>query len=314
MKKKEWDMESTNGKNRLHVVMWQPEKEIKAVVQLSHGMIEYVNRYERFGSYLAEQGIVLVGNDHLGHGESVNNQEEYGYFGVADGGRIVVKDLYELTKQMKKAFPGIPYFVLGHSMGSFMIRRYLMHYGESVDGAILMGTGRKSSAILVAGELLSGMMKKFKGDRYRSNLMNQLSFGLYNKKIKPVQTKNDWLSRDKKVVERYNKDPYCTFLFTLNGFDTIFTTLSYIQKKENMYRIPTELPIFMLAGTGDPVGDYGKGVKKIYSEYKKIGLKRVTIKLYQEYRHELLNEIGYEVVQRDLLNWLESQIENRKKY
>ncbi|MBR3771175.1 MAG: alpha/beta fold hydrolase [Clostridium sp.] len=310
MNKSEFYISSSNGSNQLHCVEWKPEGEPRAVVQISHGMVEYVERYDRFARFLNEAGIVVVGNDHLGHGLSVNNEEEFGYFGENEPSKTVVDDLYQVTLKMKKKYEGIPYFVMGHSMGSFMIRRYIMTYGSLVDGVVIMGTGSTPVPVLLGAKSFISIVRRLKGNTYRSALCDRLCFGNYNKRIHPVRTEKDWLTKDEQIVDQYLNTPMCTFLFTTNGYHTLFSTISFIQKKENIDKIPKDLPVYLISGEDDPVGNYGRGVKKVYEIYKHKNIQDIELKLYKGDRHELVNETDYEVVYQDILSWIEKRIHN----
>lgn len=314
MKKTELYIKSTNNENNLHTIVWEPEGDIEAIVQISHGMIEYIDRYDRFAKFLNSKGILVVGNDHLGHGLTAKDDNELGYFHTNYKSKTVVDDLYEVTKYIKSRFgEEIPYFVLGHSMGSFLIRRYIMTYGEEVDGAVIVGTGSQPELVLKGGKAVLKILKVFKGDSYRSKFVEKMAFGTYNKKFKPVETPNDWISRDKDIVNKYVNDKYCTFLFTLNGYEILFDVLEFIQKPQNKVKIPKDLPMVFISGDMDPVGNYGKNVNQIYKDYKASGIQDIDIKLYKDGRHEILNELNYEDVYNDIYNWLKERIENIQK-
>lgn len=301
---KEIYIPSTNNRNQLHVAIWEPERETKAILQISHGMVEYIVRYDDFAKHLNQQGILVIGNDHLGHGQSVLDESEFGYFGK-EKGSAVVDDLYEVTKYAKKQYgENIPYFLMGHSMGSFMARRYLMTYGEKITGAIISGTGYKAAPVLVAALFFTAVTKLFHGKRYRSPFLKWLAFHTYNRKIADVKTENDWLTRDAAVVAAYNENPYCKFSFTVNGYETLSDTIKYIQKQNNWEKTPKQLPILMIAGEEDPVGSYGKDVKKVYKKYQQLGCNHIELKLYQDDRHELVNELDREVVYADISQWI----------
>ena len=308
VERSEFFIPSTNEHNNLRVMMWKPTGNILAVLQISHGMIEHIERYNDFANYLARRGFLVVGNDHLGHGKSVSNNEELGYFNAPNSSKTVVDDLHKLTLLIKSEYQNLPYFLLGHSMGSFMARRYIMTYGNELDGAIIMGTGEKPSAVLASGKLLIRLMSLFKPMTYRSKLIEQISFWSYNKKFEPKRTKTDWLSRDTAQVDAYTQDPLCNFTFTLNGYQTLFDVLSFIRRAQNIKQIPKDLPIFMVSGTDDPVGDYGKTVTKIYNTYKDLGIQDINLKLYQSARHEILNELDREAAYENILNWLKDHI------
>ena len=301
---KEVYIPSINNRNQLHVAIWEPQRETKAILQISHGMVEYIVRYDDFAKHLNQQGILVIGNDHLGHGQSVLDESEFGYFGK-EKGSAVVDDLYEVTKYAKKQYgENIPYFLMGHSMGSFMARRYLMTYGEKITGAIISGTGKKTAPVLAVAFFFTAVTKFFHGERYRSPFMKWLVFHTYNRKIADVKTKNDWLTRDAAVVAAYNENPYCKFSFTVNGYETLFGAIKYIQKQNNWEETPKQLPILMIAGEEDPVGSYGKDVKKVYKKYQQLGCNHIELKLYQDDRHELVNELDREVVYADISQWI----------
>lgn len=312
--KKEMYLKSTDGKNRLHVVIWEPDsdvgiknaKDIKAILQISHGMIEYVERYDEFAKFFNENRILVIGNDHLGHGKTAASDETLGYFGEGKS-KTVVDDLYEVTKFAKETYgKEIPYFLFGHSMGSFMARRYLMTYGNALTGAIICGTGYTPGIVLAAGTLCANFIQLFKGKQYRSLFLKKMVFGSYNKRIFDAKTENDWLSRNTANVEKYNQDKYCTFLFTVNGYQTLFDVLKFIQKKENIAHIPKKLSLYFIAGKEDPVGNYGVGVLKVVKQYKDSGIKNVKTKLYENDRHELTNETDRKIVFQDILKWMEN--------
>lgn len=301
-----------NDKNKLHCVLWEPEKEAKAVLQISHGMVEYIERYDHFAQYLTDAGIVVVGNDHRGHGMTACSEEDFGYFAENEPSKTAVEDLHRVTAKIKEKYKDLPYFVMGHSMGSFLIRRYLMTYGNEADGVIIMGTGAQPTAVLMAGKCIIRLLKTVKGERYRSALFDKMCFGSYNKRIQSPRTDKDWISRNADNVDSYLADPYCSFLFTLNGFETLFSTISFVQAKRNIGKIPKKLPVYMVAGKEDPVGNYGKGVRKVYETYKKHGIQDIEIKLYENDRHEILNETDYEIVYQDILSWIEKKVHNMK--
>ena len=301
---KEVYIPSTNNRNQLHVAIWEPERETKAILQISHGMVEYIVRYDDFAKHLNQQGILVIGNDHLGHGQSVLDESEFGYFGK-EKGSAVVDDLYEVTKYAKKQYgENIPYFLMGHSMGSFMARRYLMSYGEKITGAIISGTGYKTVPVLDTASFFTAVTKLFHGERYRSPFLKWLAFHTYNRKIADVKTENDWLTRDEAVVAAYNENPYCKFSFTVNGYETLFGVIKYIQKQNNWEKTPKQLPILMIAGEEDPVGSYGKDVKKVYKKYQQMGCSHIELRLYKDDRHELVNELDRESVYEDISQWI----------
>lgn len=310
MRKSEFYIASKDEKNKLHCVLWEPVGAVKAVLQISHGMVEYIDRYDRFAEFLNEAGVAVVGNDHLGHGKTAATEEDLGYFCEEEPSKTVVEDLYQVTCKMKEKYKGIPYFVMGHSMGSFLIRRYIMTYGDKVDGVVISATGSLSHTTILAGKCLIRFLSTWKRERHRSAFFDYLCFGNYNKKIKNARTSKDWLSKDEKMVDAYLKHPYCTFTFTMNGFWTLFSTIGFIQKQKNVKKIPKELPVLFVAGDADPVGNYGKNVKKVYEKYKREGIKDISLILYPDARHELTNEVEYLKVYQDILSWIVERLHN----
>ena len=302
--KTEFTFLSRDGKTKVHAARWVPEGEIRGIFQIIHGMQEYINRYERFANFLCDQGFVVTGEDHLGHGETAPTKEELGYFAEKDADTIVVRDAHRLKKMTQEEYPNLPYFVLGHSMGSFIARKYLCMYGSGITGAIIMGTGVMPGAVTGFGKFLCSFLSLFKGQHGKSRLITNISFGAYLKKIENPRTDKDWLTHDPAIVDAYLADPFCMFDFTLNGYHTLFSVLHYVCREKNLTTIPEKLPIFVCAGEEDPVGNYGEGPTKVAETYKKLGIKDVTLKLYPQMRHEVLNEIGHEAVDEDILNWL----------
>jgi len=305
---KEWKFQSEDGIHEIRAVSWETEDQPRAILQISHGMQEYMERYGKFAEFLVSKGIMVVGNDHLGHGYSVNDASELGYFQKGANSGVVIEDLHTLTKAIKEQYPDVPYILMGHSMGSFMARRYLMTYGNELDAAIIMGTGTQPGAVLAGGKLVSKIIELIKGDKHRSTLMKIMAFGAYNKRIKPMRTRCDWLTKETEIVDWYRKNPLCTFSFTVNGYQVLFDAIGYIQKKSNIEKIPKDLPILIVSGEEDPVGAYGAGPKAVAASYQKAGIQDVTCILYPEDRHEILNETDKEKVYDDILNFIEKQV------
>lgn len=305
-------IKSSDGCTKLNGYIWRPEeKEPKAILQIVHGMVEHIDRYDEFAKRLTKKGYLVVGYDHLGHGGSVVEESDYGYFAKKEGHRLLIKDIRRLYKKMKMTYPETPYFLMGHSMGSFLVRRYLTIYGgEGLDGAIIMGTGRQKFPVALFGVGVAELLKKWKGDRYRSKWINQLAFGGYNRKFDSPKTDSDWLSRDEEQVKKYCDDSRCQFIFTVSAYQDLFRVLCEIEKKGNLKRMRKDLPILLIAGQEDPVGDFGKAVKKLYNQYQKLGIKDVELKLYAEDRHEILNELDRECVYQDLYYWMEKKRKN----
>ena len=297
--KKEFYFPSKDGMTQIHVVEWIPEGEVKAVLQIAHGMVEHIARYDSFAAYLSEHGIYVVGNSHLGHGKSLISSEKMGYFAAPNGNECVVGDIHQLRTLSQKKYPDVPYFVMGHSMGSFLMRQYLGMYGEGLSGAIIMGTGEQPDPILAAGKLVCKLIAAFKGWEHRSAFVNSLVIGGFEKEMG-----KGWLSRNEENVKKYAKDPMSGFVFTLNAFYHMFDGMSKMNAQEKSGKLPKELPVFFVAGAEDPVGAHGKGVETVYKRYVSKGAKCASIKLYPEDRHEILNEVDKDMVYQDLLDWI----------
>ena len=302
--KQEFSYPSRDGKTTIMATEWIPEGEVKAVLQIAHGMVEYIDRYDTFATWMCERGFYVVGNDHLGHGRSVINDSYHGFFHETMGNKCVIGDMHKLRLMTEEKYPGIPYFLLGHSMGSFLTRQYITMYGEGLSACIIMGTGSQPAAVLKMGKGLCAAMSKVKGWTYRSNLVDNMAFASYNKKFEPARTTKDWLTKDETIVDKYVADPWCTYQFTLNAYYHMFAGIERAQKKENMKKIPKALPLLVISGADDPVGNFGKAVKEVAEGYKKVGIKDVTCKLYEGDRHEILNELDKENVYQDIYNWL----------
>lgn len=308
MKKKEFTFSSADRTNRIHAVLWKPDQgKISGILQISHGMIEYIERYEDFAEFLTDQGFLVVGNDHLGHGRTAASQEDWGYFAPRKGSDLVVEDLNRLRRMVQKKYPELPYFMLGHSMGSFLLRKYLSKYGRGLSGAIIMGTGSQPDYVVQAGKALCVILALLKGWRYRSSLVDQQVFSGNNNRFQGGDT-GSWLTKDPEIVKAYNSNPCCTFKFTLNGFYNLFDTIHFMNQKRNIQAIPKNLPVFLMSGQDDPVGNYGAGVKKAYETYKKAGIMDLSWKLYPGDRHEILNETDKEIVYQDIYRWLQKHL------
>lgn len=307
-KKQDLFYPSADGRTKIHAVYYIPPKPPRAILQISHGMQEYIERYEDFAYFLNERGILVVGNDHLGHGASIVCEDDFGYFAENDGSSALIEDLHSLTIMVKKSYPGLPLFLLGHSMGSFYARQYLCLYGDKLSGAIIMGTGHQPCALVYSGLLLTRLLALAKGWHSPSPLVDKIAFGNYNKAFEPIRTQKDWLSRDEKAVDTYLADRRCTFPFTLNAYYNMFKGMSRLYNQAFLQHMPKELPILFTSGTKDPVGEFSRGVLRAADTFKKAGMKKIEIKLYEEHRHEILNELNRQQVYSDLAMWIEKRM------
>lgn len=308
IKKEELYFDSRDNVTKIHAIQWIPEQKPIAVLQIVHGMAEYVDRYDEFASRMADRGFLVVGDDHLGHGQSVPTGGTYGYFCENDPATVVVRDVHRLKKMTQKTYPGVPYFIMGHSMGSFITRNYLCKYGSGINGAIIMGTGMQPKSVLIASKTVAAIQKTFLGSKHVSHFIDKNAFGSYNKKIQNARTAVDWLTKDAGRVDAYIEDPRCGFVFTVNGFQTLFELIWRLYKKENLESMPKDLPILFASGTDDPVGDYFIGVQRAIDSFKEVGMKDISVKKYETDRHELLNETDREQISEDIYNWLMQKV------
>lgn len=282
-----------------------PCEDPQSVLQVSHGMAERLLRYQPLADYLNKQKIVMIGHDHLGHGASIHTDPP-GYFHDKTLKHGLVQDLYQVTQWGKNKYPNLPFFILGHSMGSFILRNYLYEFGEKLTGAILVGTGQQPLWLTRFGQQSAKLLGKIQGEKHPSKLIDQLAFGNMNRKIHNKKTNKDWLVSLPEEVTAYLADPDCGFLFTLNGYQELFSLIIRAQEPEEINKIPKELPLLFLSGKADPIGDFGKGVMKAASTYQAAGMKQVTVRLYEKARHELLNEAQKSTVFNDISKWMEN--------
>ncbi|MBQ7614274.1 MAG: lysophospholipase [Butyrivibrio sp.] len=311
VRKEELTYKSRDRQTTLHAIRWIPEGEPVAILQIIHGMQEYVDRFDEFANYLAERGILVIGNDHLGHGQSVGDKGTYGYFCKNDPATVLVRDAHRLKKMTQEDYPGVPCFILGHSFGSFIAREYITRYGTGIKGAIIQGTAYKSTGTVNSLAGLVNFLQFVMGEKYRSSMVNNMAFKGYLRRIPDHKTNFDWLSHNEESVQKYIADPACNFVFTLNGFKTMADILKRIQDKDRMEDIPKDLPVLITAGKEDPVGDYGEAPKRLFSIYtNELKMTHVELKLYDDMRHELQQEIGREKVFADQYEWIKKVLES----
>lgn len=304
--RREFTYPSTDGVHQIHAVEWLPEGEPRAVVQIVHGVAEYALRYDPLAQYLTEHGFLVCGEDHLGHGLTAK-EGTFGYFGPENGWDLVARDVRRLRKLEGEKYPGIPYVMLGHSMGSFLTRTYLIRWPGTVDAAVLSGTGQEAAPLVAFGRGMSGMIGTLRGRDYVSDLVYDMSMGSYNKHFQPNQSSGDWLSRDREVVMAFQNDPLCSFRPTVTMFRDMLGGIQFIGRKKNLAKMDKNTPIYFLSGDRDPVGNMGKGVQKVAQMFRTAGCRDVTVKLYPGGRHEMFNEINRQEVMDDLLAWLKSK-------
>ena len=308
MIRKEFTFPSADGKTAIHTVEWLPLQDPRAVLQIAHGMTEYILRYEPFAEYLTDRGFAVVGHDHLGHGESISPDGTKLYFGTTGSWNWVTKDIYTLRQTAAKHFPGIPHFLLGHSMGSFLVRTYLIQYPGTVNAAILMGTGQLSPLHIASGKAIVALESQKIDENQPSPLAEHLSFTSYNKLFAPNRTGYDWLSASTKNVDDFIADPWCGGQPTIGLFREMLNGISYISKPEHLKKMNPQTPILFLSGSMDPVGNCGKGVQQAYRSFLKAGIRNVSIRLYPQLRHEILYEDCREQIYQDIFDWMEEKL------
>lgn len=283
------------------------KKEIKGIIQIAHGMAEHYKRYEDFISFLNDNGFAVFINDHLGHGKSVTDDSQLGFFGEKKGYIYLVEDMKKLTDIAVAEIPNKPIIIFGHSMGSFLARLYCERYGNSIDAAIYCGTSGANPAAPVGISVVKSIIKA-KGSHHRSKIIDKLAFGTYNSKIKPQRTSFDWLTTVDSVVDEYISDPLCGFLFTACGYRDLMELIVVINRADWFTSVPQNLPVYLIAGADDPVGNYGKGIKQVY--YNLIDTKHtdVSMKLFSGDRHEILNEKDKTDVYKTVVDWINTVI------
>lgn len=298
---------SSDGQHQCFAREWIPLGQPRAILQIVHGIAEHIGRYDHVARYLAGQGILVCGEDHLGHGKTAR-EGEFGYFAPKNGWSLVTDDVLALRTLQGEKHPGVPYFLLGHSMGSFLVRTFLCRYPGQVDGAILSGTGQEPPPLVTFGKLFSSLLCAIEGDKKRNPIIDQFSLGAYNDKFKPTRTRADWISRDEQAVDAYLADPLCSFKPTNALFRDMMGGLQYIASPSALSRMNPKTPVYIFSGDRDPVGAMGKGVETVHNFFCSHEVTDLTLKLYPGGRHEMFNELNRQEVFEDLLHWLELHI------
>lgn len=292
---------STTGFS-LEMAIWEPEGEKKAVVQIIHGMAEHMGRYEQTAQALTDQGFVVVCHNHLGHGNSAPLK---GYIADQKGWDVLIEDTDIVRRKAQVLYPDLPYYMLGHSMGSFVLRCYLQNpKSHGINGAILSGTGYFPKAVALFAKGFARFLCFFGYEKKEAKIIDTLAFAGGNKQFAPVKTPFDWTSRDEQKVKEYADDPLCGFIFTGRGYFDLFTGITRLANKKGLDSMETDLPVYFFSGDKDPVGKNGKGVTKVYKDFLSHGMKNVTLKLYPDGRHEMLNELNRSEVVDDLVKWM----------
>lgn len=292
---------------RIYLHSWDEVKEPRGIVQILHGMAEHGKRYDSFARYLNSHGWLVFADDHRGHGITAGSLDNIGYIGK-DGFNCIVEDEHIITRYLRGKYPGLPLVIIAHSFGSFIAQEYIIRYGSEIDGVVLCGSAAMDNWKARAGYAVASMVRVLKGERHKSRLLDYLSFGTFNRRIKNPASKFSWLSTDEKEVEKYEQDPFCGTVFTAGFFYYLSRAFLNLYRRERLKKIPAELPVFIIAGGEDPVGGYGKLVERLYYIYKDTGCVNVDMRLYPGKRHELFNEKEKEKVYSDVKEWLEKAI------
>lgn len=305
---KQFNFQSSDASNSIFANVYYPKDSSPiGIIQIVHGMAEHIGRYEDFAKYFCERSYIVCASDHVGHGRSVKNEQDYGYFGTTDGGEIMVDDVRKLFEILINEYPDLPYFILGHSMGSFVLRKYITKYPDGLSGIIISGTGGSNPLAKIGIKLAKRDLRK-NGDRNRSKFIDNLAFGNYNKKIPNARTKFDWLTRDESIVDKYIEDDACGYIFTSSGFVSLLNIMYEVNLKGWADNVSEDLPIMFISGSDDPVGNYKKGVQYVYDMLKLSGVKDIKLLFYDNGRHEILNELNRAEVYTDIENWINKHI------
>lgn len=305
MEKREFTVKSSDGITDIHVVQWSPENErIRGVVQIAHGITEHMGRYEEFAKYLTERGMVVIGNDHIGHGKSINREQKEMYFGKEKSWFYVTKDFYNLYKLAKETYLNLPYTILGFSLGSFVVRTFLIeHPEEKVDKVVLIGTGQTSKAELYLGKLMSKLESNKVGEDNYTEMIDKLALENYNKNFNLNRTKCDWLCSNEQAIDEYMDDMLVGKHVSCGLFRELLNGMLYTTRCKNIKKMNKKIPILLISGKDDAVGEFGKGIEKLEKILKKVGIKDITVKIYDGLRHDILHEKEYKEIYKYIYNW-----------
>lgn len=306
--RKEFYFPSSDGATQIHAIEWGGVENPVGILQIAHGISEYALRYEPFARFLNERGFIVVAGDHIGHGQSIAPNAAPLYLGAYDGWQHAVDDMHTLHTLTVKQYPELPYFLLGHSMGSFLARTYLIRYPGTLKGAIIMGTGQQSPLLVMGGKAFAKVEGSRIGPDKFSPAVDKLAFGAYNKPFAPNRTPFDWLSVNEENVDAYIADPLCGGGASIGLFYDMLCGIEFISKQSNVDKMDKDTPILFISGANDPVGDMGKGVQKAHESFRKAGVRDLSLKLYDGLRHEILNEKCRETVYTDLWAWIEQHL------
>lgn len=296
----------TDG-HSMPVYSWRRVHEPKAVLLVAHGMAEYAERYATLAGIFVGEGFSVFAFDERAHGRAVPGIAEQG-ISEPDWFNKQVADIQLAVKHLRQEYPYKKIFLLGHSMGSFICQRYFQLHGKNIDGLILSATNGRQDPLMGAGIALAWVQMKLFGPRYRSTLIDELSFGKFNSAFKPNRTTNDWLNRDTAEVDKYVADPQCGFVCSASFYYYFFSGIKDAFSKKNIASIPSDVPVYAFAGDQDPVGLRGKGFLELIENWKAAGVKDITFHLYKDGRHEMMNDINRMEVLGNIIKWLNNHI------
>ncbi len=295
---------SRDEETTIYAEKYVPDREVKGILIVVHGMNEYVGRYKELCEFLALEGYVVAGPDHLGHGHTARDfQGEFGYFAENDGATVLVRDVHRLKKMVEEEYPGKPVFLLGHSLGSFIARNYMEMYGSGIKGVILMGTGSFNSLIIRIQLLYVRLSALFSGWHKRDSFCTRVSLGKFAG-LFPEDGPLGWICSRKEVREESSRDPLIGREFTLNGYYWLSVLILRMQDKKLISRIPRSLPIFLMSGEKDPVGENGEAIRSLRRQYEELGFSDVSCKIYPGDRHELFHEADRYNVFFDIMDFM----------
>ncbi|MEO7068897.1 MAG: alpha/beta hydrolase [Nostocoides sp.] len=291
---------------------WLPDGTPKAIVQVVHGMAEHSARYARLAEALTGAGYAVYAEDHRGHGKTAGSLDKAGFFAEASGWDTVVEDMRRLNQKAQEEHPALPVFLVGHSMGSFLSRSYAARHGSGLAGVVLSGTAGDAGALGKVGAGIATAAARLRGPRRPSRLMNTLTFGQYNAAFKPTRTDFDWLSRDNAEVDAYISDPWCGFVFTAGGYQDVLGGLASVNSDRTVSTVPKTLPIHLASGDKDPVGGKGAaGPRAVADQLRRLGVQDVTLTVWPDARHEILNETNRDEVTAEIIDWLDTHLPTR---
>jgi alpha-beta hydrolase superfamily lysophospholipase len=308
MQSRQTRIRNTDG-HLVFIRCWEPDASSalppRGVIHISHGMAEHSARYSETAEALVDAGFIVFAHDHRGHGNSINHNDTEGHYSDEDGWNRVISDMDLVGRQIKKRFPSLPLFIFGHSMGSFIVMQYLIKLQPDIAGLIISGSNYSPPLKYIAAARIAKLERLRQGKRGKSALIRQMTFGSFNAGFKPAQTEYEWLSRRRQVADKFINDPQCGFDCSNQLWIDLLGGLYQISLPKNLKLIPAKLPIYMFGGSEDPVSAQGKGMKKLAEMLRKTGHSNISLRIYEQGRHEMLNETNQDEVVDDLLLWLE---------